>query len=258
MSIPLENTTARRGCLAVSFLSAEVGDFISRRETMNTKRFLSIVVIVLLAALMLAACSRSASKAPASKATATKGNFPSLGKTPQVSQQDAIKTQTAISKQNLNPILEPTETATSAAVAPLPTNTQAPVEAQPTAVPVQVASIPTVTPGLPTTYKLEKGEFVYCIARRFNVDPAEMLSLNGLGQSSYVYEGMTLKIPQTSGKFPDGRALKNHPATYTVASGDTIYSIACKFGDVEPWAIAMANNLTAPYTLTSGTVITIP
>jgi LysM repeat protein len=259
MSIPLENTTARRGCLAVSFLSAEVGDFISRRETMNTKRFLSIVVIVLLAALMLAACSRSASKAPASQATATKGNFPSLGKTPQVNQQDAIKTQTAIAKQNQNPILDqPTETAAPQPVAPQPEATQAPAVAQATAVPAQAVSIPTVTPGMPTTYKLQKGEFVYCIARRFNVDPAAMLSLNGLSQSSYVYEGMTLKIPQTGGNFPDGRALKKHPATYTVASGDTIYSVACKYGDVEPWAIAMANNLAAPYTLTSGSVINIP
>jgi len=111
------------------------------------------------------------------------------------------------------------------------------------AVPAQVVSIPTVTPGMPATYKLQKGEFVYCIARRFNVDPAAMLSLNGLGQSSYVYEGMTLKIPQTGDDFPDGRSFEKPPATYTVASGDTIYSVACKFGDVEPWAIAMANNL---------------
>ena len=73
-----------------------------------------------------------------------------------------------------------------------------------------------------------------------------------------VYEGMSLKIPQTGGKFPDGRALKKHPAKYTVVSGDTIYSIACKYGDVEPWAIAMANNLAAPYTLTVGSVINIP
>jgi len=229
---------------------------------MNTKRFLSIVVIVLLAAVMLAACSRSASKAPASVATATKGSFPSLGKTPQVSQQDAIKTQTAIAKQNLNPILEPA-TATAPAQPPAvnPTDTPVPAQAQPTAAPVvpaQVSNIPTVTPGLPATYKLQKGEFVYCIARRFNVDPAALLSLNGLGQSSYVYEGMSLKIPQSGGKFPDGRALKKHPATYTVASGDTIYSIACKYGDVEPWAIAMANNLAAPYTLTVGSVINIP
>lgn len=230
---------------------------------MNTRRFLSIVVILILAASMLAACSRSASKAPASKTTATKGNFPSLGKTPAVSQQDAIKTQTAIAKQNLNPILGgATSTATS--VPPAPTSEQP--AAQPTETsaapqptqPVVNVSIPTVTPGLPTTYKLQKGEFVYCLARRFNVDPAAMISLNGLSSGETLYEGMTLKIPQNADKFPGTRALKSHPAKYTVVSGDTIYSVACKFGDVEPWAIALANNLAAPYTLTSGASISIP
>jgi len=224
---------------------------------MNTKRFLSIVVIVVFAASMLAACSRSASKAP-TKAVATKGNFPSL-KTPQVSQQDAIKTQTAIAKQNLNPILDqPTATPAAQEPAANPTATSAPAQPQATVAPVPVGSVPTVTPGLPTTYKLQQGEFVYCIARRFNVNPDTMLSLNGLSISSFVYEGMTLKIPQTGGKFPDGRALKTHPATYTVVASDTIYSVACKFGDVEPWAIAMANNLAAPYKLTAGSVINIP
>lgn len=227
---------------------------------MNTKRFLSIVVIVVFAASMLAACSRSASKAP-TKAVATKSNFPSLGKTPQVSQQDAIKTQTAIAKQNLNPILDQ-PTATKAAQAPVANPTATSASAQPRATiapvtPVPVGNVPTVTPGLPATYKLQQGEFVYCIARRFNVNPDTLLSLNGLSISSFVYEGMTLKIPQT-GKFPDGRALKTHPATYTVVASDTIYSVACKFGDVEPWAIAIANNLAAPYKLTAGSVINIP
>ena len=225
---------------------------------MNTKRFLSIVVIVVFAASMLAACSRSASKAP-TKAVATKSNFPSLGKTPQVSQQDAIKTQTAIAKQNLNPILDqPTATPAAQEPAANPTATSAPAQPQATVAPVPVGSVPTVTPGLPTTYKLQQGEFVYCVARRFNVNPDTMLSLNGLSISSFVYEGMTLKIPQTGGKFPDGRALKTHPATYTVVASDTIYTVACKFGDVEPWAIAMANNLAAPYKLTAGSVINIP
>jgi LysM repeat protein len=232
---------------------------------MNTKRFLSIVVIVIVVVFLLAACSRSASKAPSSSATATKGNFPSLGKTQQVSQQDAIKTQTAIAKANLNPILgETTATATPPAAAnptaaePASQATATPVSAQPTAAPVTVANIPTVTPGLPATYTLQKGEFVYCLARRFDINPATLLSFNGLSTNSTVYEGTTLKIPQNSDKFPDGRALQSHPAKYTVVAGDTIYSVACKYGNVEPWAIAMANNLAAPYTLTAGSAINIP
>ncbi len=228
---------------------------------MNTKRFLSILVIVVIVATMLAACSRSANKAPASQNTATtKGNFPTLGKTPSVSQQDAIKTQTAIAKQNLNPILsENTATPTTKApVAPQATNTSAPVQQAATATSGPAVTIPTVTPGLPATYTLQKGEFVYCLARRFNINPPAILSLNGLVSAELVYPGMTLKIPQNAAKFPDGRALQKHPAKYTVVAGDTIYSVACKYGDVEPWAIALANGLASPYTLTAGTSINIP
>ncbi len=95
----------------------------------------------------------------------------------------------------------------------------------------------------PAEWTLRSGEFPYCIARRFDVDPETLLSLNGLSNGNIFYPGRTLKIPQ-SGSFPGTRALRNHPATYTVASSsETIFSIACLFGDVRPEAIARANNL---------------
>jgi LysM repeat protein len=52
--------------------------------------------------------------------------------------------------------------------------------------------------------------------------------------------------------------LLNHPTNYTVAGGDTIYTVACKYGDVDPMAIAQANGLSSPYTLSAGKVIYIP
>ena len=39
---------------------------------------------------------------------------------------------------------------------------------------------PTATPGLPASYTIQKGEFPFCIARRFNVNPNEMLQITGL------------------------------------------------------------------------------
>ena len=67
-----------------------------------------------------------------------------------------------------------------------------------------------------------------------------------------------LKIPQTGHTFPGTRALHPHPATYTVKTGDTIYNIACYYGDVDPMAIVAANSLIAPYTLTAGQSLQIP
>ncbi len=110
----------------------------------------------------------------------------------------------------------------------------------------------------PASYTLQRGEFPYCIARRFDVDPADLLSLNGLSSGDTYYPNLTLKIPQ-SGHFPGTRALRNHPVTYTVAASDeTIYGIACMFGDVDPGAIAQANNLSSAAALTAGQQLSIP
>jgi hypothetical protein len=83
------------------------------------------------------------------------------------------------------------------------------------------------------------------------------LAINGLTNSSILSPGESLSIP-TSGSFPGPRALLSHPATYTVFGGETIYSLGCHYGDVDPMAIAAANGLSSPYTLTPGSTIQIP
>jgi LysM repeat protein len=110
----------------------------------------------------------------------------------------------------------------------------------------------------PSGYTLKPGEFPYCIARRFNVDPNELLRKNGLSSSTYYYSGTRLKMPKDGDPFPGERALRAHPTTYSVVNGDNIYKVACKFGDVFPEVIAQVNGLSAPYTLTPGQQLTIP
>jgi LysM repeat protein len=117
--------------------------------------------------------------------------------------------------------------------------------------------VPTATPGRPGTYTLQKGEFPYCIARRFNVDPGDLLSVNGLSTGEILQPGLILKIPQT-GSFPGSRALTPHPAQYAVAVDDTIYGIACHFGDVDPSSIAAANGLSLSAKLVTGKILYIP
>jgi len=183
-------------------------------------------------------------------------------------------TQTSEAAGGQQPVApQPTETSEPAGgqqpVAPQPTQTsepsggQQPVAPQPTQAveqPTQSAEIvvPTSTPGIPSSYTLQPGEFPYCIARRFNVNPFELLSINGLTTSSVVRGGTTLRIPQTGNHFPGERSLKSHPTTYTVGSGENIYMVACKFGDVGPDAIGYANGLSVPYTLTAGQTLNIP
>ena len=135
---------------------------------------------------------------------------------------------------------------------PLPSPTTAPAAA--TAVPQTSGTV-----SKPSTYSLHEGEFPYCLARRFNVNPDQLLSLNGISSSqSYFVPGTVITIPQSGGSFPGARALKAHPVQYTVRAGDTIYSIACEFGDVDPMGIVSTNSLSGSYSLTAGATIQIP
>jgi LysM repeat protein len=115
----------------------------------------------------------------------------------------------------------------------------------------------TSTPGKPLTYSVHEGEFCYCLARRFNVNPDTLMSLNTACSSAALQPGTSISIPAT-GSWPGNRALKPHPVAYTVRSGDTIYTIACAFGDVDPNVIIAANGLVSPYTLTVGKTLQIP
>ena len=67
----------------------------------------------------------------------------------------------------------------------------------------------------------------------------------------------TLSIPTSGNVFPGPRALLAHPTQYTVRNGDTIYSVACDFGDVDPLRIASANGLSGS-DLSAGATIQIP
>ncbi|HEX8990876.1 MAG TPA: LysM peptidoglycan-binding domain-containing protein [Anaerolineales bacterium] len=113
---------------------------------------------------------------------------------------------------------------------------------------------------VPSSYALQKGEFPFCIARRFNIDPFELLTANNLtvDQGQIYQPGLVLTIPQNAGSFPPPRALHAHPSTWTVDPGDTFNSISCWYGDITPDQIAAANNMATTATLTTGATLTIP
>jgi LysM repeat protein len=224
------------------------------------KKLISILAIFVTMAVFLAACQRSASTGPLPTPTAT-GNLPVDDP---MKMLKAYATQTAALKGGVplnTPLPDVTGTPTVAGTLPSPTPTSLlPATGVPGVTNTPIVAQPAITvtpPARPATYTLHDGEFPYCIARRFNVNPEALMTLNGLTAGQTFSAGLALNIPQT-GSFPGNRALKPHPATYNVLSGETIYSIACKFGDVDPLAIAAVNSLAAPYTLTAGRSLNIP
>ena len=120
-------------------------------------------------------------------------------------------------------------------------------------------------------YTIVKGDTISRIAARFGVSVPAVLSANGLGWSSIIYPGQTIAIPATaapsapavelvSAVTPAPEAPVSPPpatSTYTIRSGDTISSIAARFG-VTTQAVLAANGLTASSIIYPGGVLTIP
>jgi LysM repeat protein len=225
-----------------------------------------IFIISLAAILLLVSCQRAASQAPVTSQVTPTGHGNSVvGQSTPLSQIEIIQTTTALyaPTSTATPgISQPTSTAAGIGTTPNaitlvpPTGT---VITTPAAGYTPVVIVPTSTPGRPATYTLNAGEFPYCIARRFNVNQDELLTQNGLTSAGLLQPGMVLNIPQSGNPFVGERALHSHPGTFTVSSSnDTIYSVACYFGDVDPTQIIAANGLTSPYTLHFNQVLNIP
>jgi LysM repeat protein len=230
-----------------------------------------IIVLALAATLLFSACERSASQPPLATPTAVGTSLTAQPTNLSLVQAWGTKTAMYVDTMVALGTFTPAPTTVSgtpqATATPLPPGTVAPTSilpatGAPTATPVPgttpIVPIVTVAPLVrPATYILQSGEFPYCIARRYNIDPSDLLALNGLSSGQLLQPGTKLSIP-SSGSFPGVRALNSHPATYTVAVNDTIYKIACYFGDVDPNAIAAANGLALTTPLTTGQILNIP
>ncbi len=134
-----------------------------------------------------------------------------------------------------------------------------PQASQPTATSA-VAAVNTPVVNRPTTYSLQRGEWPICIARRFNLDIPSFFAANGLNMGSQPAAGTTLNIPATGtwNSVYGAIALKQHPDTHTVVAGETLYSIACAYGNVTPEAILAVNSLSSASDIKAGMSLKIP
>jgi len=208
---------------------------------------LRILLIAVLLMTILSACTRPASKAPVATATpTTELPFPMPGQ-PTVIKDIAAGTMTA--QAMLTPQVATQQPPTGEVVV-----------ASPTPVPPTPVIVYTATPGIPVTYTMQLGDTLYCLARRYNLDPNAIISANPSLNADSIRDGTTINLPQGP-VWPESlgsRARNAHPGTYSVGSGQTIYHVACYYGDVSPEAIAQANGLAAPYTLAADQSLNIP
>ncbi|MBV6450104.1 MAG: hypothetical protein DCC56_06695 [Anaerolineae bacterium] len=236
------------------------------------KRGTLVASTMMLTAILLSACNQPYSTPPA--VTNTPINPDNFFATPAteatgLTDVEIFATQTAL---GINPSLLNTTTPdgttpqsptfTSTPFVQLPT-TLSPTPTSTLALPSGVTSTPGSVPSgsRPPTYVLQSQEFPFCIARRYNLDPDSLLSVNQLGSGNVYYAGFQLNLSSVASPFPGERALRAHPTTYTVTGNadTTVYGVACKFGDIEPSAIVQANSgITLDSTFNVGQTLSIP
>ena len=127
----------------------------------------------------------------------------------------------------------------------IPTSSEMPTEPTTPEVPTQPFE-----PDIPyLTYTVQRGDSLWKISRKYEVPVNDIISFNNLS-SVNLQIGDELKIPLTS---QDNNTASK---TYTVKTGDTLWSIAKNF-DVSVNNLKAANNLTSNL-LSVGQTLTIP
>jgi len=126
------------------------------------------------------------------------------------------------------------------------------------------------------TYTVKRGDSMAAIARRYGVSVADLCGMNRStvgGDCNRIMSGQTLKLPAANGQAPRElpqvakpvyqvvdrtpvvvkptpvptvkAAVQSGAKTYTIQAGDTVYSIAAKFGGMtKVYAICTANRAT--------------
>ena len=124
-----------------------------------------------------------------------------------------------------------------------------------TALSASAALLTTGTSALAASYKVVKNDSLWAISKKYGVSISSLKKANSLSGNT-IYVGQTLKIPssskttsfksttKTSSKTAAVKATATSSTTYKVAKGDTLWSIAKKYG-VSVSALQKANNLSS-------------
>ena len=116
--------------------------------------------------------------------------------------------------------------------------------------------IPTVQSPGPTVHIVSAGETLYSISQRYGTTVALLMLANHLtGYTIYPYQRLVIPPAGWAG-WPELTPITEPSRTYQVVDGDTLYSIAKRFG-VTVHALMAANGLTSSY-IRAGSYLRIP
>lgn len=104
-------------------------------------------------------------------------------------------------------------------------------------------------------YTVQPGDTLSGIAYRYGVSVDVIVAANNLSDRSTIYAGQSLVIPSSSSS--SGTTTQPTAGKYTVQSGDSLTSVAARFG-ISRQALAAANGISASSYLYVGQVLNIP
>jgi len=104
------------------------------------------------------------------------------------------------------------------------------------------------------THVVQPGETLFSIARRYGKTVEEIAFANGITNPALIYVGQVLVIPGTGGTGSPGGATGG---TYTIKAGDTLFSLARRFGTTVD-VLVRINNLSDPSRISVGQVLKLP
>jgi membrane-bound lytic murein transglycosylase D len=107
-----------------------------------------------------------------------------------------------------------------------------------------------VAPPAGGVYRVQRGDNLAAIARRYGVGTRELASANRLRNPDRLMPGQTLEIP-------GGHASASRPSVYTVRRGDTLSRIAQRFG-VSQRELASINGLSSRHLIRAGQQLRLP
>jgi N-acetylmuramoyl-L-alanine amidase len=127
------------------------------------------------------------------------------------------------------------------------------------------AASPTIEPAVavtaasaPASYRVAAGDTVSSIAGRYGLATASVLALNGLGWKSIIFPGQVLKLTGGStAPIASPAAPQASNGRYTIVKGDTVGSIAKKFG-ISTQTVLSANGLGWSSIIYPGQTLAIP
>ncbi len=159
---------------------------------------------------------------------------PSVARIPVVAERDLAETVASApphsGRVTVQPLPPPRKTAAEAPA-------QAPAQASSAPLAPLAPSASEAGPSGAVAYRVQAGDTVYGVSRRFAVPVRGVIDANSLKSPYRLRVGQVLRVP--------------NPRRHRVQAGDTVYGVARRYG-IDPNQIVRLNRIAAPYAITPG------